>query len=386
MGRLGVSARLAAVALVALIVLAPISATAASNPPGSPELLPGQARLLGIGGTLVWTGSIPGDYDQNGEVNSADVTPLGLRFNQQSPIGRFFFGEMRAQVDGDNNGEINFGDLTIIGQNFGRKLEGFSIYSSADPADYPAGGMGPNGSGATLIGTATAWTKPSPDSARRWEFQPPGANASDYFWVRPVDDQGSEGIASTLATEIGLNVPSHPENIVELSLTPEGNLHWLHQLLGDYDQNGEVNIADLTPVMLNQTSADSFADTPFAEMLDGNNDHSISIMDTTVCGVYFLLHIDGYALYRSSSLDDYPQTPAEENGAGAELMQRFRHAGHLGPLESYLSGEPNAEREYAEFPAPVESADYYYWVRPFYDQVGYQEGIASNWVLVPAAQ
>lgn len=67
---------------------------------------------------LGWYYNNPADYDQNGEVNVADLTPLAVHFGA-SNIGGFPLQQVESVVDGDGNGLINLADITPIGVNFG---------------------------------------------------------------------------------------------------------------------------------------------------------------------------------------------------------------------------------------------------------------------------
>ena len=58
---------------------------------------------------LYWAYTTNGDYDQNGEVNISDLTPLGQHFGES---GEFDYDDIQAVIDGDSNGEINISDVT----------------------------------------------------------------------------------------------------------------------------------------------------------------------------------------------------------------------------------------------------------------------------------
>ncbi len=68
--------------------------------------------------TVSWYYNNPADYDQNGEVNVADLTPLAQNFLSAQP-GGFDVETAQSVVDGDGNGLINLADITPIGVNFG---------------------------------------------------------------------------------------------------------------------------------------------------------------------------------------------------------------------------------------------------------------------------
>ncbi len=95
---------------------------------------------------LSWTARVIGDYDQNGEVGIADITPLGQFFKgsvsydaaelhdgisywpQGDPFAAGSSNWRSAAVDGDGNGEINVADITPIAIHFGERMDGFNIF------------------------------------------------------------------------------------------------------------------------------------------------------------------------------------------------------------------------------------------------------------------
>jgi len=108
---------------------------------------------------LSWTEQITGDCDQNGEVNSADLTPIGLRFNglvqyddpgQHGGFAQWPTGDRwddggpgpgspadpaspaanwrSARIDTDHNGEINISDITALAVHWQERSDGYSVY------------------------------------------------------------------------------------------------------------------------------------------------------------------------------------------------------------------------------------------------------------------
>ncbi|MCB1222244.1 hypothetical protein KDL30_16410, partial [bacterium] len=90
-----------------------------------------------------WYYMNPGDYDQNGEVNISDLTPLAIHFGKSSP-GGFDLTRVESVVDGDGNGEINIADVSPIGANFGNSVTDYELYFGSQ-ADYPAEPGDPTG-------------------------------------------------------------------------------------------------------------------------------------------------------------------------------------------------------------------------------------------------
>jgi len=73
---------------------------------------------------LDWNHFQRGDYDQNGEVNVADLTPVGFHYLANSADPDW---PAASVADGDGNGEINVADITPIGQNYGAQVAGYVI-------------------------------------------------------------------------------------------------------------------------------------------------------------------------------------------------------------------------------------------------------------------
>jgi len=72
---------------------------------------------------LHWDYVNPGDYDQNGEVNAADLGPMGLHFGETVTDPRIGAG----LVDGDGNGVITGADMVAIGANFHNSIAGYVV-------------------------------------------------------------------------------------------------------------------------------------------------------------------------------------------------------------------------------------------------------------------
>ena len=104
--------------------------TASVPPVGQPNLISDLTVTDAGNGqvTLGWTQVNVGDYDFNGQVNIADLTPLAQHlnttYNRDSPQAR---EKTEYWLDGDANGEINIADLTPIGANFDATIAGYNI-------------------------------------------------------------------------------------------------------------------------------------------------------------------------------------------------------------------------------------------------------------------
>ena len=125
---------------------------------------------------LEWTYVNVGDYDSNGEVNIADLTPIGQHFGKRGPFEPY---SIESVIDGDDNEEINISDLTPIGAHFGVSVIGYVVRRNGfvlpnaqgntptlELADFPAVGAPPRLS-VTLEGSiGDRWSVAPVDSSR----------------------------------------------------------------------------------------------------------------------------------------------------------------------------------------------------------------------------
>ena len=149
--------------------------------------------------TLDWYYYNQGDCDQNGEVNISDLTPIGAKLQQRSPLlpGQFPEPSALGMVDCDDNGEINISDITPIGVNFHRSaLGGYNLYTSESPADYPEGG--------TLVSnTAFADSSGEPTLDRK-AYTDANNLGGTYLWVRVCDGVTDGRASNMVATDPNL--------------------------------------------------------------------------------------------------------------------------------------------------------------------------------------
>jgi len=158
------------------------------------------ARLIYWEGQYVWYYFNQGDYDQNGEVNIADLTPLGAHFGATGP---FEWRTDLACIDGDDNGELNIADITPLGNNFGNSLDGYRVYYSFSSGDYPADNLAPNGPGALLSIDAPFYSAIADPGKRKYfsvPLDPPGLG--NCHWARPYLGS-AEGTPSNMYVHTG---------------------------------------------------------------------------------------------------------------------------------------------------------------------------------------
>src|SRR5690606_36903392 len=131
---------------------------------------------------LSWPYSNTGDYDQNSEVNIADLTPIGIHFGDSvsDPLSS------QAIIDGDANGEINIADSTPIGANYGNAPSGYRLWELASPLDWQGTTDTP---ALTEIGFAQASGLPAQDLLQ-YSYQ--YAADPGYAWLRLAAVNGDE--------------------------------------------------------------------------------------------------------------------------------------------------------------------------------------------------
>lgn len=90
--------------------------------------------------------------------------------------------------------------------------------------------------------------------------------------------------------------------------TPTGiTLTWTEKNVGDYDNNGEVGIPDITPIALNYLRrSDDGNPEPFPNLIDGDNSGEIGIPDITPIALNYLNAVTGYNVYRRINLGGDP--------------------------------------------------------------------------------
>lgn len=157
--------------------------------------------------TLTWYYASPGDYDQNGEVNVADLAPLGQNFLDGDGVVEFGLLTSIDQVDGDNNNIINVSDLTPIGQNFGNSCNGgYNVYAGNQVTEYPA----TNG-GADIIAALdnVAFSASIGTSADRksWSYTVAAPDGVSSYWVRALDTGSGLGTPSEAVGGDTSNLP-----------------------------------------------------------------------------------------------------------------------------------------------------------------------------------
>jgi hypothetical protein len=130
---------------------------------------------------------------------------------------------------------------------------------------------------------------------------------------------------------------------------------WYYVNPGDYDQNGEVGISDLTPLGANFNAEGPFDVSSARIVIDGDGNQIINISDITPIGANFGNHIGSFAIYCSDDDADYPSSNSGANGPGAQLIGTRQFASGSGGGTSRRHWELTMEH-------PLLSKCY--WLRP----------------------
>jgi hypothetical protein len=78
-----------------------------------------------------------GDYNQDGEVNISDLTPLASHLNEAVPDTPDRDASIQSVVDGDGNGLITISDITPLGAALGNRVTAFNFYRAATSDQMP---------------------------------------------------------------------------------------------------------------------------------------------------------------------------------------------------------------------------------------------------------
>lgn len=184
---------------------------------------------------LEWGYYSIGDYDQNGEVNVTDITPIVVNYGQSGP---FEANSLQAVVDGDINGEINISDITPIVLNFGSFTTHFEVFRSSSESDYTTSPQGANGPGTESLGTVT-FDATAPASGRRLVSFALDSPQDGFYWIRPADGE-QLGTPSTL---LELVVTPNILPVADLVATPlKGDvpLEVSFDARGSFDEDGAI--------------------------------------------------------------------------------------------------------------------------------------------------
>ncbi|MEZ5338272.1 MAG: PKD domain-containing protein [bacterium] len=142
-------------------------------------------------------------------------------------------------------------------------------------------------------------------------------------------------------------------------------LSWGYASVGDYDQNLETNVADLTPIATRLLKGGPFSYFDIDDVIDGDGNDEINIADITPIGVNFRNRVLAYNVYKTLDQNDYP--------AANDAPSTISRVGQV--LYEEASGSRFTERLRFAFDVGTTDPDAYYWVRP---TDNFLEGTPSN--------
>ncbi|MCD6282175.1 hypothetical protein J7J84_01015 [bacterium] len=82
-----------------------------------------------------WEVHLPGDYNRDGKVNIADITPLAMHYGEE--VESYPYDPYLAVVDGTKDGEITIDDLTTIARYYGLIFERFELACARNTLEQP---------------------------------------------------------------------------------------------------------------------------------------------------------------------------------------------------------------------------------------------------------
>jgi len=155
---------------------------------------------------LQWTERNMGDYNVDGTVNIADITPIASRYGNAVGDG---VDDLRDRpVDGDEDGAIGISDITPLAMNYGSRLDGYivyrrtGLYEEFTPVSAMIQRYLNNGEGVL----------PS------YAYDDVGVTVGEYvsYEVRPVDDSGAEPVEGVGSRDQSIDPASFDELMEEI--------------------------------------------------------------------------------------------------------------------------------------------------------------------------
>ena len=218
--------------------------------------------------SLRWNYVLPADYDQNGEVNIADITPIGLHLRKTSASPDW---EQARLADGDANAEVNLADITPLAVNFHNTVDGYFLQWSADSAAGPwttlqniPVAQGQSGGGnsirhflVTLTSANPGWYSVKPYSGADEGpvsnvVQLIGADPSPGSWSGPGGGAGNTNSTFAIGPQTAGGTSAYPlgDRIAKVQLGSDGNLYGMGLVSNLYslDSTGQLRFSTSTDI------------------------------------------------------------------------------------------------------------------------------------------
>ncbi|MEZ5336879.1 MAG: hypothetical protein R3F46_01315 [bacterium] len=262
--------------------------------------------------SLRWLYMFPGDYDQNGTVNAADLVPLAQHFGADADreaamdFGWFPAGTMQYVVDGNFDGEINLGDIVPIAGNFAQTFFSCTVSGGLTrlPGDKSEGlkewqvpfelaGIGPQGQKEfelEIVDPLTSFYTVIMDGVTLDSSSPRGFGRSGSLYESAYGRLLPIRMSSTNLQYDALN----------------NSASWRQFHSGDGNRDGIVDDTDFTLIgvyFLDRTESDS---TGVIQYVDYDQNSEVGISDLTPFGLHFGGGFEGYSLFYAQSEQQLP--------------------------------------------------------------------------------
>ncbi len=157
--------------------------------------------------SLTWHYRNLGDYNQDGVVGIADITPLAMHYGEVWATGEE--NSLSAVVDGSNNKTVDIADVTPIAMNFGVDAASYRIESSLSQM-----------SGYSEVIKRDFGTGTNGDSQRMEFSHSFAATKGRWYRVVPIDGIGSAGEpGSAVAISSPVEIPAAPSDLVATTVS-----------------------------------------------------------------------------------------------------------------------------------------------------------------------
>ena len=155
---------------------------------------------------LEWTERNVGDYNVDGSVNIADITPIASRYGNVVGDG---VDDLRDRpVDGDDNGAIGISDITPLAMNYGSRLDGYVVHRRTGLYDEFA----------PVSGVLERYLNNGEGVLPSYAFDDVGVPTGVYvsYEVRPVDQSGAEPVEGVGSRDQSIDPSSFNELMAEI--------------------------------------------------------------------------------------------------------------------------------------------------------------------------
>jgi len=309
---------------------------------------------------LSWGYYSTGDYDQNGEVNIADLTPIAGRFKQSAVDGDR--DGLDRLLDGDGNTEINLADITPIASNFHNLVAGYRVFRADGPDPLTAA--------STQVAEIPfdGSTLPT-DSRRLFHTTVQGTDlvAGAYYFVRPFEGGvGEEGSPSNVVHYLALaamkfRLPPPGESVMDGQQCQNPSLVLLPGIPGLSEDGAPVVVYTTlggggTPLMLGHYGKDGWT----TEDISGGHNFAMpkaALLPSTESdpggGMLIAFDINGLTVVDRRFNDLWEQTSSQDVGGGSGAFSRLAfdcdpQSGGFGVAHAYTgTGTGSVQYSYA---------------------------------------